>query len=98
MLMESELRHQNLTNMFTNNETLKQSPIYQPLGMQDEDYPSNFIIKRKHLLVGNITHVFAFFFRNLKISDYAFTTQQNYKIDSRCHELLAIHSQTIYVL
>lgn len=48
--MESELRHQNLTNMFTNNETLKQSPIYQPLGMQDEDYPSNFIIKRKHLL------------------------------------------------
>lgn len=51
MLMESELRHQNLTNMFTNNETLKQSQIYQPLGMQDEDYPSNFIIKRKHLLV-----------------------------------------------
>lgn len=66
MLMESELRHQNLTNMFTNNETLKQSPIYQPLGMQDEDYSSNFIIKRKHLLVGNITHVSAFFFRNLK--------------------------------
>lgn len=56
--MESELGHQTLTNMFTNNETLKQSPIYQPLGMQDEDYPSNFIIKRKHLLVGNITHVF----------------------------------------
>lgn len=64
--MESELGHQTLTNMFTNNETLKQSPIYQPLGMQDEDYPSNFITKRKHLLVGNITHVFAFFFRNLK--------------------------------
>lgn len=60
MLMESELRHQNLTNMFTNNETLKQSPIYQPLGMQDEDYPSNFIIKRKHLLVVTLPMCFPF--------------------------------------
>lgn len=49
--------------MFTNNEILQQSP-------------SNFIIKREHLLVGNITHVFAFSLGIWKISDYAFTTQQ----------------------